>query len=930
MDKSTSNARSGFISVPVWVMIVTGINTLFYIQALRDIPIAPGITDRLLPLAATMLLAPVAAALLTWLWKPAASLMIGTALAIAGRYFMFAPDQETFVRGLFFVFTGYPMFFVGVLSFVNKRSFPSRYRSFGAALVAGGIMWAAAFHLLIRRFDNAYNQNMLSAFFVVVLLLALWGLFSSRWAGESKVDTKDANAENEECPAGGAAKTFILLLMGFPLHFAFMVFGKPEFLASRCAAPFDTLVIAVVVGVTAGFGLAVAWEITNRPFRKAINYMLLIGNIAAAAYFYLLYDLSPAGWQVWVVAVCAALTVLTLHRILAFAVAQASWVLPLAAGLAMSLAALLTFGVDAGVLLENHIPAFHGYFFIPLALVSLITLKFTAGYKGEARSERPHRGFGAVFTVFAMFLIIPCMGFYSSEKADRAVEASQPEPLVFASLYTWYGAPGGTLGSTFQGIDFKREGAGGDFEILDSNMKNVEIVDNDKGLFRVRGESLGAEGNKLTLGFEMPAALVREKPKMYITMAYIQNKPVDNLWLSIVEGGKQYRTKMSSHTRMYNERYTFPDSFKVSDTKETTPAGTARLTIGMECREPGEYIIDFDFVRFSRWRHWDEDFKTYYDKEKKLWYNDPPKTLAAAHKVRYVGTPWPDIESYSNFGYYDSMDTRVMRSQLKLMQKAGIDVVLFMHPYSADVIRKGIELIKENNLNLKVSWYWTGDDVDGFVKEMMALGRDPLWAKTNGKPIVVIGPTGLREKPFEQYRGRFEQMTKAGIFVVGDSYAPPKDELLSLVDGQYYYDTTGLYRARWGGKDIEVAQPDGTFVTGYGHLFTIFDAVSKITHAHHDVFLATVIPGFDNTSVHGFEGSPLYDGRPGTIVKRHDGKTYAETWRAAIDSGADWVCIVSWNELHEGTEIEPTLEDGVKYIRLTREWAAMFKSARGR
>ena len=38
---------------------------------------------------------------------------------------------------------------------------------------------------------------------------------------------------------------------------------------------------------------------------------------------------------------------------------------------------------------------------------------------------------------------------------------------------------------------------------------------------------------------------------------------------------------------------------------------------------------------------------------------------------------------------------------------------------------------------------------------------------------------------------------------------------------------------------------------------------------------------------------------------RRDGKTYDAMWRAAIKSGADGVTITSYNEWHEGTQIEP-------------------------
>ena len=54
---------------------------------------------------------------------------------------------------------------------------------------------------------------------------------------------------------------------------------------------------------------------------------------------------------------------------------------------------------------------------------------------------------------------------------------------------------------------------------------------------------------------------------------------------------------------------------------------------------------------------------------------------------------------------------------------------------------------------------------------------------------------------------------------------------------------------------------------------------------------------------------PGYDARRGSddprLKSRRNGATYDAMWRAAIASGADRVTITSYNEWHEGTQIEP-------------------------
>ena len=54
---------------------------------------------------------------------------------------------------------------------------------------------------------------------------------------------------------------------------------------------------------------------------------------------------------------------------------------------------------------------------------------------------------------------------------------------------------------------------------------------------------------------------------------------------------------------------------------------------------------------------------------------------------------------------------------------------------------------------------------------------------------------------------------------------------------------------------------------------------------------------------------PGYDARRGSgdlgSSRRRHGATYDAMWHAAIEAGADRVTITSYNEWHEGTQIEP-------------------------
>src|SRR5207247_8757708 len=74
--------------------------------------------------------------------------------------------------------------------------------------------------------------------------------------------------------------------------------------------------------------------------------------------------------------------------------------------------------------------------------------------------------------------------------------------------------------------------------------------------------------------------------------------------------------------------------------------------------------------------------------------------------------------------------------------------------------------------------------------------------------------------------------------------------------------------------------------------------------------------------------SPGYDARKAYHINhqsdRRDGQTYRVMWEEAIKAKPDWVTITSWNEWLEGTEIEPSLELGDKYLQITAEYAEPF------
>lgn len=82
-------------------------------------------------------------------------------------------------------------------------------------------------------------------------------------------------------------------------------------------------------------------------------------------------------------------------------------------------------------------------------------------------------------------------------------------------------------------------------------------------------------------------------------------------------------------------------------------------------------------------------------------------------------------------------------------------------------------------------------------------------------------------------------------------------------------------------------------------------------------WVATVMPGYDDRTT----------GRSDAFVRdRQDGQYYVSTWNAAMVTSPDWIVITSFNEWVEGSQIEPSVSYGDKYLSLTRQLSAQFKS----
>jgi hypothetical protein len=292
------------------------------------------------------------------------------------------------------------------------------------------------------------------------------------------------------------------------------------------------------------------------------------------------------------------------------------------------------------------------------------------------------------------------------------------------------------------------------------------------------------------------------------------------------------------------------------------------------------------------------------------WYGTPARDGVYTHWAQHGHQPPDDIASsyYPARGLYSSSDRLVVGAQMEEIRGAGIDEIA--------VSWWGRDSAEDARLPLVLS----AARADGIA---VAVHLEPYTGRTVGSTVADVAYLrGLGVRTFYVYRA-FDLPVA--------NWAAAKAALHA--GGATLFADTPLVGA------ASAAGFDGVYtydiVTFGGRMFHRF---CDEAHARHLLCAPSVGPGYD---ARRGSGDPV-------IKWRRNGATYDAMWRAAIAAHADRVTITSYNEWHEGTQIEPAASparrgayrylsyDGAwglhgeaastSYLARTRYWADVFRS----
>lgn len=240
-----------------------------------------------------------------------------------------------------------------------------------------------------------------------------------------------------------------------------------------------------------------------------------------------------------------------------------------------------------------------------------------------------------------------------------------------------------------------------------------------------------------------------------------------------------------------------------------------------------------------------------------------------------------------SLGLYDSADPKVIAQHVTWARQAGIQTLvlsLWRRCAHQDLVLKGL-LDEAARQGMTATGYLevaaTPEDLRQQIESLLAAeGRHPAWLTVHGKKVLFIYVRVFQSLNPDALRKALRDLP---VVAVGDSLDP---NLLEVLGGLHSY-VSFLEPAKRAEQVIQARQA---------------------ARAWDKLLVATVMPGYDDTNIRF----------PGRHIPR-DGTRY---WQAQIAAAelADWVVLTSFNELHEGSEIEPTTSAGPAWLLQMRKW----------
>lgn len=283
------------------------------------------------------------------------------------------------------------------------------------------------------------------------------------------------------------------------------------------------------------------------------------------------------------------------------------------------------------------------------------------------------------------------------------------------------------------------------------------------------------------------------------------------------------------------------------------------------------------------------------------WYSNPENHEHWVHWNEPDFNPPLDISSdfYPLLGPYSSFDPLAVARHFAWLRRTGVGVVITSWWGQGSIEDEAVPLLLEmaERYSLKVAFHiepYGERSIDRVVDDIQYLYR-----RYGDHPGFYRTPAQSRWSQDDRPKG---------LFFIWNIYHPNPDR--EPVEPEHWLDAIEAIHALPDGGLVIAETTDASWIDR-GHFDGIYNyATLRLVPGEsfnwarsipqHAWYVPSVLPGFSAQRI----GYP-----PSDFVDRRNGATYEEQWQAALAFGVEpqMITITSFNEWHEGTQIEPAI-----------------------
>ncbi len=303
--------------------------------------------------------------------------------------------------------------------------------------------------------------------------------------------------------------------------------------------------------------------------------------------------------------------------------------------------------------------------------------------------------------------------------------------------------------------------------------------------------------------------------------------------------------------------------------------------------KPGRCVFAFYYNWYGNTQHNGKEIHWEHGVIKNTTYAGPADDIKGRDNL--ATNFYPELKNYS------STDPALIAQHMKMMEKAKIDVVAVTWWGKNDFGSPALPVLfdEAEKHHLKVCFHiepYEGRNAEsiraGIAELIEKYGSHPAFYRMGGKPCFFIydsyiTPASEWARVFSPNGGITIRGTELDSKIIG-LWVKDKEQdffLQSGMDGFYtYFAATGFT---------------------YGSTPAHWKEMQEWADHNEKIFIPCVGPGYIDTRVRPWNTV--------TIRDRENGKYYDEMFKAAIETGTSNIAITSFNEWHEGTQIEPAI-----------------------